>query len=99
MIQYRNPCKVCIVKPICNQLCKKKKKFYHDRESKLPLIGVIVSLFLSLTWIYYCHSIDSRSLMFFGLFIIIGTYAKLSYTWIVTDGADRPLYLIDKRFR
>jgi hypothetical protein len=99
MIQYRNPCKVCLVRPICNQLCKKKKKFYHDRESKLPLIAVVTAMVLSFIWIGFCHYIDNTIAMYVGEFIIIAIYTKITYNWILKDCADRPLYLIDKRFR
>jgi hypothetical protein len=82
MIQFKDPCKTCIVRAICNEVCEPKYKYYNDRVSKLPEAAIIIGVLLCISLGASIHLVDfdfpyKRTVIVISILIIAGLFAYL----------------------
>jgi hypothetical protein len=72
MIQLKDPCKKCLVRPSCSKGCEAKQKYYNDRVWKIGLIYCIfISVIQMVVWLGLCFLFPTFPHNKFHVFLFI----------------------------
>lgn len=79
MIQLKDPCKKCLVRPSCSKGCEAKQKYYNDRVWKIGLIYSIgLSIIQIIVWVCLCLSFPTFPHNKFYVFLFIICLASVA---------------------
>lgn len=93
MLQFRDPCKKCLVRPSCSIRCPSKQKYYDDRRWKIGSIYALgLTILQTVSWVMVIYIfplfLTNKFYLFFYVIWLCGIaiYIMFKYDIFNTEG-------------